>query len=147
MVEKIATVPYDKVKRMLESVEFHFQDEPERLNDLELSFEYLIGSCFPDAMTNVRDAISQAHTNGYIAGLADRISTELKPGGARSSGYGVNDLKKIAKWVEELKQKMQDEFIGYEVRGDAAKCIQYVEKHLDEITTACYLSLGGSNET
>jgi hypothetical protein len=49
---------------------------PERIDDIELSFEFVIGSLFPNVYKNVMDSITDAYTKGYIAGLNDR-ETEI----------------------------------------------------------------------
>lgn len=70
-VKTMGFVPYEKVKRMLASVEHHFQEEPERLNDLKLSFEYVIASCFPDAYAQMNRMLADAHTMGYISAIRE----------------------------------------------------------------------------
>ena len=47
-MDNIDKIPFSKLKRMVESIENHFVETPERLDEVELSFEYIIGSCFPN---------------------------------------------------------------------------------------------------
>lgn len=71
-------VPYEKVKRMLASIEHHFQGDEERLNGLQMSFEYVIASCFPSAFADMKRAIADAHTAGYISAIQEmeQVATE-----------------------------------------------------------------------
>lgn len=39
--------------------------------DDEVTFEYVVGSCFPDIYENVKEVMRQQYTMGYIAGLND----------------------------------------------------------------------------
>lgn len=71
-MDNIDKVPFSKLKRMVESIENHFVESPERLDDVELSFEYIIGSCFPTVLDNIKNALKEEHTKGYIEGLQGR---------------------------------------------------------------------------
>lgn len=56
-MDNIDKIPFLKLKRMVESIENHFVETPERLDEVELSFEYIIGSCFPNVFENIKDAL------------------------------------------------------------------------------------------
>ena len=43
----------------------------ERDNLEEISFEFLVGSCFPQALRNIKKALAEQHTTGYVAGYSD----------------------------------------------------------------------------
>jgi len=34
----------------------------------EITFEFLVGSCFPDIMNNIKEEIRKQYTKGYIDG-------------------------------------------------------------------------------
>lgn len=38
----------------------------------EVSFEYLIGSCFPNAYQNIKEELRKQYTLGYIEGQKDK---------------------------------------------------------------------------
>ena len=38
----------------------------------EVSFEFLIGSCFPKAMNNIKEEMRRQYTLGYTTGLKER---------------------------------------------------------------------------
>ena len=81
-MDNIDKIPFSKLKRMVESIENHFVETPERLDEVELSFEYIIGSCFPNVFENIKDALKQEHTKGYIEGLQEReLLNETKRNG------------------------------------------------------------------
>ena len=35
----------------------------------EISFEFLVGSCFPDIMNNIKEEMRRQHAQGYAEGL------------------------------------------------------------------------------
>ena len=40
-------------------------------DDNEVSFTYVVGSCFPNLYKNVMDSLKDSYTEGYIQGLKD----------------------------------------------------------------------------
>ena len=58
---------YGRLKRMLESLEKTLGPRM----DMELTFEYVVGSLFPNAYSNVQQAITDAHMEGYLQALED----------------------------------------------------------------------------
>ena len=64
------TVKYGTLKRIMERL------EKTNLNDeSEITFEFLVGSCFPDILNNIKAEIRKQYTKGYIEGK--RESKEL----------------------------------------------------------------------
>ena len=41
-------------------------------NIKEVSFEFLIGSCFPNALENIKTELRKQYTKGYAEGLKER---------------------------------------------------------------------------
>ena len=77
MIEpNIPNVKLTQVEKIIEAVKNHYKEAPGRIDDIELSFEFVIGSLFPNVYKNVMDSITDAYTKGYIAGLNDR-ETEI----------------------------------------------------------------------
>ena len=37
----------------------------------EISFEFLVGSCFPKALENIQEEMRRQYTKGYVEGLKD----------------------------------------------------------------------------
>lgn len=68
-MEKLDTVKLCRIKSAVASIEKHFQDEPERLEDVEVSFEYIIGSFFPNIWKKIQDTLKEEHTKGFIEGF------------------------------------------------------------------------------
>lgn len=61
--ENRITVRFGKLKKVVNQLKkVHFQDD-----DL-VTFEYLVGSCFPNVLKNIEEEIRLAYTQGYIAG-------------------------------------------------------------------------------
>ena len=65
MMEKI-TVKYGKLKKVVDIV-----GEMGASDDSDVSFEYVVGSCFPDIMKNIQNVMRAQYTEGYIAGLQE----------------------------------------------------------------------------
>lgn len=41
----------------------------------EISFEFLVGSCFPDVLKNIKEEMRRQHAQGYAEGLqANKIA-------------------------------------------------------------------------
>ncbi len=41
-------------------------------NMKEVSFEFLVGSCFPNALQNIKEEMRRQYTMGYTEGLKER---------------------------------------------------------------------------
>jgi hypothetical protein len=65
------TVKRSTVKAAIAQIEEHYQECPERLEDVEVTFEYLIGSFFPKIVENINETMNKQYTLGYIQGLRD----------------------------------------------------------------------------
>lgn len=67
--KSFATVKLSKLKKILatwESIK-----TPDENGEIEVTMEYLIGSCFPDLWRRFQDNIRDQYTKGYIAGVKD----------------------------------------------------------------------------
>ena len=63
------TVSFGKVIRALDTIEKKYQGAPEDLNNVEVSFEFLIGSFFPEIIKNITAEVNKQYTLGYLAGI------------------------------------------------------------------------------
>ena len=61
------TIKYGFLKKLMKSLE-----KLGPTDETEISFEFLVGSCFPDIMDNIKKVIAEQYTQGYIDGLTDR---------------------------------------------------------------------------
>lgn len=60
-------ITYKKLKKIVGSLDkINFRD------DDMVSFEYIVGSCFPNVYENIQIKIKQAYTQGYADGLKNR---------------------------------------------------------------------------
>ena len=59
-------VKLSTVKAAIKQIEEHYQDCPERLEDVEITFEYLVGSFFPKIIENIQKEMNRQHTLGYL---------------------------------------------------------------------------------
>lgn len=63
------SVKFSRLKAAIQQIEDHYKDTPERLDDVEVTFEYLVGSFFPEIVKNIHEEVNKQYTQGYIAGL------------------------------------------------------------------------------
>lgn len=63
------TVKLSRIKAAIKQIEEHYQDCPERLDDVDVTFEYLVGSFFPKIIDNINAEINRQHTLGFIEGV------------------------------------------------------------------------------
>lgn len=54
-------VEYKKFKKVYQAIKDH--------NIKEISFEFLVGSCFPNALQNIKEEMRRQYTLGYTEGL------------------------------------------------------------------------------
>lgn len=63
------SVKLTAVKAAIKQIEEHYQDCPERLEDVEVTFEYLVGSFFPKIIDNINKKMNDTYMQGYIQGF------------------------------------------------------------------------------
>ena len=59
---------------------------------MDISFEYIIGSCFPTVYQNIIDKLKEEHTLGFIEGLAQNRDLTIEEIYDKSSN--LNDYQK-----------------------------------------------------
>ena len=69
--ESYGSVKLSRVKAAIKQIEDHYQDCPEKLEDVEVTFEYLVGSFFPRIIDNINSRMNDTYTQGYLQGLND----------------------------------------------------------------------------
>ena len=69
--KSIGAVKLTTVKAAIAQIEEHYQDCPERLEDVEITFEYLVGSFFPKIINNIEAEINRQYTLGYVQGFEE----------------------------------------------------------------------------
>lgn len=68
------TVKFERVKAALAQIEEHYKDyTPEEINNIDITFEYLVGSFFPTILENMDDALKYQHAKGFAEGLQEGI--------------------------------------------------------------------------
>ena len=68
-----STVKYGTLKKVVKAI-----DKINPTDDTEISFEYLVGSCFPNVLKNIKQALHTQYTNGYVEGLREGKSKNEK---------------------------------------------------------------------
>lgn len=68
MEQSLGKVKLSKVETIIAAVKKHYEDTPERYEDIELTAEFLIPSCFPEIYKNFQNNINNQYTKGYIEG-------------------------------------------------------------------------------
>ena len=64
--ESYGKVKLSRVKAAIKQIEEHYQDCPERLEEVEITFEYLVGSFFPKIVANIQKEMNKQYTLGYL---------------------------------------------------------------------------------
>lgn len=67
--ETYGTVKLSRIKAAIKQIEEHYENAPERIDDIEVTFEYLVGSFFPKIIDNINAEMSRQHTLGFIEGV------------------------------------------------------------------------------
>lgn len=65
-------VKLDKLRRMIKSIERDYGGSPEIIDNMDITFEYIIASLFP----NIMDNINKEFTHQYISGFNDRLKVK-----------------------------------------------------------------------
>ena len=65
------TVKYGKLKKMMKALE---QINP--TDDTDINFEFVVGSCFPNILENIKKALHTQYTKGYLTGLKEGKETD-----------------------------------------------------------------------
>ena len=61
-------IEYKKFKKIVNAIK--------RNNIEKISFEFLVGSCFPDAFKNIKEEMRRQYTLGYTEGLRKKKKIE-----------------------------------------------------------------------
>lgn len=56
-------IEYKKFKKVYQAIKDH--------NIKEISFEFLVGSCFPNALQNIKEEMRRQYTLGYTEGFKE----------------------------------------------------------------------------
>lgn len=77
MQESLDKTKLSRVQKVLDSIRATNAIE----EDPDITFEYLVGSCFPTAFQNVQSALNEEHTLSYMEGYKDgqKLISKEKP--------------------------------------------------------------------
>lgn len=77
MQESLDKTKLSRVQKVLDSIRAANAIE----EDPDVTFEYLVGSCFPTIFQNVQSALNEEHTLGYMEGYKDgqKLISKEKP--------------------------------------------------------------------
>ena len=75
-IKPVDTVKYSHFKKCLTSLERDFEGRPEVLDNIDISFEYVIGSLFPNILSNIENTFTQNYIRGYNKGLSENFKSE-----------------------------------------------------------------------
>ena len=92
----IDTVKYSHFKKCLRALERDFEGQPKVLDNIDISFEYVIGSLFPNILSNIQDEMS----NQYIKGFTDRIN--IGKIDSKLYKYTIDDMKNIINNIDSI---------------------------------------------
>ena len=92
----IDIVKYSRFKKCLKSLERDFKGQPKVLDNIDISFEYVIGSLFPNILSNIQEEMS----NQYIKGFTDRIN--IGKIDSKLYKYAIDDIKNIINSIDSI---------------------------------------------
>jgi hypothetical protein len=72
--ETYGTVKLAMVKAAIKQIEDHYAEHPERIDDIDITFEYLVGSFFPKILENMNIEFNKQYTKGYMQGLQEGMN-------------------------------------------------------------------------
>lgn len=85
--ESYGQVPLKTLKRAIQQIENNakvYNMTKEQVEEIPVTFEYLIGSFFPEVVKNVHEEANKQYTKGYFDGRKS-MEEELKNGSAGSN--------------------------------------------------------------
>ena len=92
----IDIVKYSHFKKCLNALERDFKGQPKVLDNIDISFEYVIGSLFPNILSNIQNEMS----NQYIKGFTDRIN--IGKIDSKLYKYTIDDMKNIINSIDSI---------------------------------------------
>lgn len=69
---ELNTVKLTRLKKIIESLEKVFESSGVSKEDADVSFEYIIASCFPTCFENIQKELQHQYTLGYIEGKKEK---------------------------------------------------------------------------
>lgn len=69
--ETYGTVKLAKVKAAIKQIEEHYTEYPDMIDNIDITFEYLVGSFFPTILENIDNELNKQYTKGYMQGLQE----------------------------------------------------------------------------
>lgn len=74
--ESYGSVKYGEVRKALRQIKKQFENTTLDIDNIDISFEFLVGSFFPEIMENIRKFGVQQYIQGYNDGKADKEKEE-----------------------------------------------------------------------
>ena len=69
------TVKLARVKAAIAQIEEHYKDfSQEEIDNIDITFEYLVGSFFPTILENIDKEVSRQHAKGFAEGLQEGMN-------------------------------------------------------------------------
>ncbi len=66
ILEKLDQVSLSKIEAAIGSIKKHYPDK--NSDDINVTFEFLIGSFYPNILNNIKKALTESYINGYNEG-------------------------------------------------------------------------------
>lgn len=70
-INPMGYVPAKTIKSAIEKLEKDAMQRNINFDEIQISFEYLVGSFFPTVIDNIYNEVNQQYTLGYLAGLEE----------------------------------------------------------------------------
>lgn len=102
MKQDMSAVKFTTLKKMVESLEKSLKGSPINIDDMDITFEYIVGSLFPKALEEFKVICTQHYIDGYNESL-----TFGEPEHKEKFKFVINDLERAKSTLENI-QRLED---------------------------------------
>lgn len=135
------TVKLSKLKQLLEKIETETQ-----ANEMDISFEFICASCFPQIYDNIKDRITQTYIEGFQDGLKNQ-NFEAAPSPANNNikniiNYTNLSINEIDNGLRKLEEANFNKDIVDFKEARIYIQIKAIKKLLKQVKKACIITVG-----
>lgn len=117
--EPVARVKLDKMKRMIKSIERDYGGTPEIIDNMDITFEYIIASLFPDIIDNINKELMNQYIKGFNEGK------EFKE--------PIKKIKEVDLHIEISKERIEGAIIQLEVAARASDTLEEDKEVINQL--------------
>ena len=135
------TVKLSKLKQLLTQIETDTQSDK-----IDISFEFICATCFPQIYENIKDRISQAYIDGFQDGLKNQ-NFKAAPSPANDNIKNIIDytnlsINELNNGLRKLEEVNFDKNIVDFKEARIYTQIKAIKKLLKQVKKACTITIG-----